>query len=240
MGYLLRDGLDSTTELADGAGNLTGTYRYDVFGAPRSQTGATTESNFTGEQTDPTALQYLRARYYDPAVGRFISRDPLGSGYPYVSNNPVNLVDPTGLSPLSPCQMSREDAPTPCPPLNPYFVSVPMGYIDANFAACFFVCVTAGVQWSLSSGFHFYVGGGVGSPQISGSITAGPGQDISQGWSCGVQVSAGEGKTITVQIGLGGMDPLEADWGAIFGELGTSAGFSLTPVAASATCYYVF
>jgi RHS repeat-associated protein len=106
--YLLRDGLGSTTELADGAGNLTGTYRYDVFGAPRSQTGATTEFSFTGEQTDPTALQYLRARYYDPALGRFVSRDPQPATaavpvtlnrYAYANNNPVNLVDKTGRSP---------------------------------------------------------------------------------------------------------------------------------------------
>jgi RHS repeat-associated protein len=105
MAYLLRDGLGSTTELGDGAGNVTGTYRYDVFGAPRSQTGATTEFNFTGEQTDPTALQYLRARYYDPAVGRFVSSDPAESRprdprtlnrFVYVINQPAQLTDPSG------------------------------------------------------------------------------------------------------------------------------------------------
>jgi RHS repeat-associated protein len=90
---------------------VTGTYRYDVFGAPRSQTGATTEFNFAGQQTDPTALQYLRARYYDPAVGRFISRDPQPASaavpvtlnrYVYANNNPVNLVDPLGREAGSP------------------------------------------------------------------------------------------------------------------------------------------
>jgi RHS repeat-associated protein len=50
-------------------------------------------------KTDPS---YYRARYYDPAGGRFISEDPIHrfsekSAYPYVSNNPLVLVDPTGL-----------------------------------------------------------------------------------------------------------------------------------------------
>jgi RHS repeat-associated protein len=62
---------------------------------------------FTGEQTDPTGLVYLRARMLDPAQGRFLSRD----GWPddpkrprslnkwvYVGNNPVNAVDPLGLA----------------------------------------------------------------------------------------------------------------------------------------------
>jgi RHS repeat-associated protein len=35
-----------------------------------------TEYEFAGQQTDPTGLQYLRARYYDPTTGRFLSRDP--------------------------------------------------------------------------------------------------------------------------------------------------------------------
>jgi len=47
-------------------------------------------------------LIYYRARYYDPAVGRFIQRDPLGLAgginlYAYADNNPVNFNDPSGL-----------------------------------------------------------------------------------------------------------------------------------------------
>lgn len=46
-------------------------------------------------------MQYLRARYYNPAVGRFLSQDPLPlpQRYPYVGNSPVNLTDPYGLNP---------------------------------------------------------------------------------------------------------------------------------------------
>lgn len=78
---------------------VTGSYAYDVFGGARMQTGVTTEWNYTGEQNDPTGLEYLRARYYDKANGRFINRDPLPllQRYAYVNANPVNLVDLSGL-----------------------------------------------------------------------------------------------------------------------------------------------
>ena len=50
-----------------------------------------------------TGLIYLRARYYDPTTGQFLTRDPLvaltGSAYGYVDGNPLNDVDPTGLCP---------------------------------------------------------------------------------------------------------------------------------------------
>jgi RHS repeat-associated protein len=66
---------------------------------------------FTGEQFDPSAnLYYLRARYYNPTVGRFIQKDPFPglltqpqtlNPYAYVVNNPVNLTDPSGrIAPL--------------------------------------------------------------------------------------------------------------------------------------------
>ena len=93
-------GLGSTTALTDDTGAVTDTYEYDVFGNIRAQTGSSAnEFTYTGEQVDSADLQYLRARYYDPAVGRFLSQDPLPllQRYPYVGNNPANLVDPSGL-----------------------------------------------------------------------------------------------------------------------------------------------
>jgi len=56
-----------------------------------------------GVMAEPNGTYYMRARYYDPSVGRFISEDPSGFGggdvnlMAYVGNNPVMGVDPTGL-----------------------------------------------------------------------------------------------------------------------------------------------
>ena len=58
-----------------------------------------------GCSTEETGLVYMRARYYAPSIGRFISRDPLWGNvyhpqslnrYVYTQNNPVNVVDPSG------------------------------------------------------------------------------------------------------------------------------------------------
>jgi len=68
--YYLTDRLGSTTGLTNASGGVTATYQYDVFGAVRTHTGASTEWSFTGEQNDPTGLEYLRARYHEPALGR--------------------------------------------------------------------------------------------------------------------------------------------------------------------------
>ena len=101
------DGLGSTRALSDLAGQRTDAYSYDVFGATRSHTGSSGQPfTFTGEQGDAElGLVYLRARYYDSQVGRFIQRDSrqgLASRpeslnrYVYVQNNPASLVDPSG------------------------------------------------------------------------------------------------------------------------------------------------
>ena len=53
---------------------------------------------------EETGLYLYRARYYDPVAGRFISKDPIGFAggdvnlYGYVQNNPINWIDPYGLS----------------------------------------------------------------------------------------------------------------------------------------------
>ncbi len=96
--YFLYDGLGSTVNLTDGSGTVTATYTYDVFGAHTG--GGSNQWLFTGEQRDgDSSLYYLRARYYDPAIGRFLGRDPLPGGnlYAYVGSNPVNYADPSGL-----------------------------------------------------------------------------------------------------------------------------------------------
>ena len=71
--YFLQDGLGSTTGLTDADGAMTATYEYDVFGAMKSQTGTSGNAwRFTGEANDTgvgRSPYYLRARYYDPAIG---------------------------------------------------------------------------------------------------------------------------------------------------------------------------
>jgi RHS repeat-associated protein len=109
--YPLADALGSVRAMTDGAGAVTGTADYAVFGAPRGATGTLGSFGFTGEQSDAvSALTYLRARYYNPALGRFLSADtvqPNASGtqgynrYAYAANNPATLTDPSGHAALA-------------------------------------------------------------------------------------------------------------------------------------------
>ena len=95
------------------------TYSYDAWGngtASGPAAGIAQPFRFTGREWDAdSGLYYYRARYYDPSIGRFISRDPLGSDgsanlYVYTENNPTNRVDPTGL----------QDAPAPKYPVTQF------------------------------------------------------------------------------------------------------------------------
>ena len=78
------------------------TYDYDAFGNTLVEEGEINNPiRYSGEYLDEeTGLIYLRARYYDPSVGRFISEDPIRDGmnwYAYCGNSPVMMVDPSGL-----------------------------------------------------------------------------------------------------------------------------------------------
>jgi RHS repeat-associated protein len=108
--FLHRDHLSSVRRVTDGAGTLYRASVYKPFGdqletvinplTPAEPKG------FIGERTDPeTGLTYLHARYYDVALGRFLSPDwwddvtrpGVGTNrYSYAANDPVNKANPNG------------------------------------------------------------------------------------------------------------------------------------------------
>jgi len=105
--YHLADHLGSVRSLVDANSSVDGTRAYQPYGASLDTVGtASSIYGFTGEQTDPTALVYLRARYYGPRTRQFVSRDlwrgtmrhpGMFNGFNYVGANPVNRTDPLGL-----------------------------------------------------------------------------------------------------------------------------------------------
>ncbi|MCB1946629.1 MAG: RHS repeat-associated core domain-containing protein, partial [Thauera sp.] len=72
------------------------------FGEPNVTTGV--RFRYTGQQyLGGLNLYYYKARFYSPALGRFLQTDPIGTAddlnlYAYVGNNPVNFSDPSGLA----------------------------------------------------------------------------------------------------------------------------------------------
>ena len=101
------DGLGSTIALTDFSGNTRAEYEYDPFGnLNKSRGDVANRFLFTGEERDPeTGLYYLRSRWYDATVGRFITDNSFGALVPlplsfnrslYALNNPANVVDPLG------------------------------------------------------------------------------------------------------------------------------------------------
>ncbi len=104
--YYEEDGLGSVTSLSSSTGGIANSYTYDSFGKLTASSGTIPNPfQYTAREFDQeTGAYYYRARYYDQNVGRFISEDPIGlkggpNFYDYVSNDPVNLIDPRGLSP---------------------------------------------------------------------------------------------------------------------------------------------
>lgn len=96
----------STVALTDAGGNVTDRIEYSPYAATTYRSG-TNETPFLyngryGVQTDANGLLYMRARYYNPFLCRFINADPSGfegglNFYAYADGNPVSLIDPFGL-----------------------------------------------------------------------------------------------------------------------------------------------
>jgi RHS repeat-associated protein len=94
--------------MTDQAENIVNSYAYMPFGVLAGE-DETISNPFRyvgkfGVMDDNSGLLYMRARYYDPDLGRFITKDPIGFGggvnlYAYVGNNVSNFIDPIGLCP---------------------------------------------------------------------------------------------------------------------------------------------
>lgn len=104
--YVCQDHLSSTALTTDASGNTVGTIKYFAFGYTRGTSGTLgTDKLYTGQRLDNTGLYFYNARYYDAAIGRFISADTLVPNwsnpqslnrYSYCWNNPLGVTDPSG------------------------------------------------------------------------------------------------------------------------------------------------
>ena len=94
--------MGSITHVTDEEGNLLNRYEYDAWGNLTLQDEQVSNRfKYTGEQFDAITQQYyLRARFYNPSLARFMQEDTYrGDGlnlYAYCANNPVRYVDPSG------------------------------------------------------------------------------------------------------------------------------------------------
>src|SRR6185369_14039423 len=108
----LYNGHGDVVQLVDAAQNLVDQYSYDEFGKTFGVQKVPNHRRYVGSldvySDDDIGLQYMWNRWYDPVIGRFISRDPKGivggdlNLYVYAGNNPIFGMDPSGL-------MTQED-----------------------------------------------------------------------------------------------------------------------------------
>jgi RHS repeat-associated protein len=101
------DATGHTVALTDQSQAIVNRYSYDAYGRTINQTeGINQPFKYVGQygvMTEAEGVLYMRARYYDPTTGRFISEDPVGfeggqtNLYAYVGGNPIMRVDPGGL-----------------------------------------------------------------------------------------------------------------------------------------------
>ncbi|WP_378127228.1 RHS repeat-associated core domain-containing protein [Cohnella boryungensis] len=112
LSYYLFNGHGDVVQTVNETGEVENQYDYDIFGNPTLTIEKYAASiRYAGEFFDAeVGLYYLRARYYDPYIGRFISEDtyegrindPLSlNRYTYAHNDPIMYVDPTGYAAMA-------------------------------------------------------------------------------------------------------------------------------------------
>ena len=106
VGYLFKDNHGDVLAAYSSTSNRIADYTYDAWGNIRNQGtqswGADNPLRPNGQYYDTeSGMTYLRARYYDSSIRRFITEDPIKDGlnwYAYAGNNPVMFFDPSGLA----------------------------------------------------------------------------------------------------------------------------------------------
>ncbi len=102
------DATGNTLAMTNASQNYVNRYAYSAYGKIAAQNETIPQpfkyvGQFGVQYEADHNLYYMRARYYDPEIGRFISEDPIGFGggqvnlYAYVAGNPISGIDPTGL-----------------------------------------------------------------------------------------------------------------------------------------------
>ena len=113
--YFLTDALGSVRDIVDGSGNVVQRYHFDERGnhqIPPLTGGPASAKTFVGglsvnDDTEDSNLYLMGHRFYDPSLGRFLNRDPIGFAgglnlFSYGGNNPVTMTDHTGLFVVGP------------------------------------------------------------------------------------------------------------------------------------------
>lgn len=109
--YYVMEYPGNVTGLVNTANQVVNQYHYTPWGVAETNTSETVSQplRFMARELDSTTgLYYVRARWYDPTLGRFNSEDPIGldggiNQYAYVENGPTNGRDPAGLDPDDDC-----------------------------------------------------------------------------------------------------------------------------------------
>src|SRR5208283_1868208 len=85
------DGGGTVRLLTDSTGTVTDTYDYDAWGNAVNTTGSTSNVYlYRGEQYDSDlGFYYLRARYFNPMTGRFLTKDPVSCGCKLCTEHPA-------------------------------------------------------------------------------------------------------------------------------------------------------
>ena len=130
--YYTRDHLGSVREVTDATGAVVASYDYDPWGRMVKLSGTVDAAfGYAGYYVHaPTGLYLTKYRAYDPNLGRWLSRDPLGAGgglnaYAYVNGAPVGATDPDGLQMLSASASMDVAAPPGGCPDDSIYISIP-------------------------------------------------------------------------------------------------------------------